>query len=188
MRARSVAPAIGVLLVFFTALAFAQAYPNRAIRLIVDTSPGGLTDILGRMAAEGLTQQLGRQIVVENKAGAAGNVAIEFVVKSPADGYTLVIAAGGNLVVKPFLEHSLPFDPLNDLVPVFNVAEAPHILVVPGTLPVGDLREFIVYAKARPGKINYGSAAKCGGLPTPAALGRRSIRPPRGLADGARSL
>ena len=164
MSARSVAPAAAVLLAFATAPAFAQgspagqAYPNRSIRLVVDTSPGGLTDILGRMAAEGLTQQLGRQIVVENKAGAAGNVAIEFLVKSPADGYTLVIAAGGNLVVKPFLEHSLPFDPLNDLVPVFNVAEAPHILVVPGTLPVGDLREFIAYAKARLGKINYGSA------------------------------
>src|SRR6266581_606893 len=103
------------------------AYPSRAIRMVVDTSPGGLTDILGRLAAEGLAQQLGRQVVVENKAGASGNVAIEYVVKSPADGYTLMICAGGNLVIKPFLEHSLVFDPLVDLVPVFNLAEAPHI-------------------------------------------------------------
>ncbi len=68
-----------------------SAYPSRAIRMVVDTSPGGLTDILGRLAAEGLAQQLGRQVVVENKAGASGNVAIEYVVKSPADGHTLMI-------------------------------------------------------------------------------------------------
>jgi tripartite-type tricarboxylate transporter receptor subunit TctC len=139
--------------------AFAQGdYPNRAIRMVVDTSPGGLTDILGRMAAEGLARELGRQVVVENKAGASGNVAIEFVVKSPPDGYTLMICAGGNVVIKPFLEHSLVFDPLVDLVPVFNVAEAPHILVVPAALPVKDLAEFIAHAKANPGKVYYGSA------------------------------
>jgi tripartite-type tricarboxylate transporter receptor subunit TctC len=144
---------------FATEEAFAQGdYPNRAIRMVVDTSPGGLTDILGRMAAEGLARELGRQVVVENKAGAAGNVAIEFVMKSPPDGYTLMICAGGNLVIKPFLEHSLAFDPLSDFVPVFNVAEAPHILVVAGTLPVKDLSEFIAYARANPGKVYYGSA------------------------------
>jgi tripartite-type tricarboxylate transporter receptor subunit TctC len=126
--------------------------------MVVDTSPGGLTDILGRMAAEGLARELGRQVVVENKAGASGNVAIEFVVKSPPDGYTLMICAGGNLVIKPFLDHSLAFDPLADLVPVFNVAEAPHILVVPSSLPVKDLAEFIAYAKSSPGKVYYGSA------------------------------
>jgi tripartite-type tricarboxylate transporter receptor subunit TctC len=96
--------------------------------------------------------------VVENKAGASGNVAIEFVVKSPADGHTLMICAGGNLVIKPFLEHSLAFDPLVDLVPVFNFAEAPHILVVPNSLAVKDLAEFIAYAKSNPGKVYYGSA------------------------------
>jgi tripartite-type tricarboxylate transporter receptor subunit TctC len=133
-------------------------YPSRPIRMVVDTSPGGLTDILGRMAAEGLSRELGRQVVVENKAGASGNVAIEYVIKAPPDGYTLMICAGGNLVIKPFLEHSLSFDPLVDLVPVFNVAEAPHILVVPATLPVASLAEFIAYAKANPGKVYYGSA------------------------------
>ena len=151
--------AAGILLGFCAALAFAQnVYPSRAIRMVVDTSPGGLTDILGRLAAEGLARELGRQVVVENKAGASGNVAIEYVMKSPPDGYTLIICAGGNLVIKPFLEHSLPFDPLVDLVPVFNVAEAPHILVVPNSLPVKDLAEFIAYARANPGKVYYGSA------------------------------
>src|SRR5437870_3769820 len=134
------------------------AYPHRAIRMVVDTSPGGLTDILGRLAAEGLARELGKQVVVENKAGASGNVAIEYVVKSPADGHTLMICAGGNLVIKPFLEHSLVFDPLVDLVPVFNFAEAPHILVVPNSIAATDLAEFIAYARANPGKVYYGSA------------------------------
>lgn len=136
----------------------AQAYPSRAIRLVVDTSPGGITDLLGRLAAEGLSQTLGQAVVVENRPGASGNIAIEYVVRSPADGYTLMICAGGNLVVKPFLEHSLPFDSMTDLVPVINIAEAPHILVVPASLPVTDLAGFIAHARANPGKIYYGSA------------------------------
>jgi tripartite-type tricarboxylate transporter receptor subunit TctC len=151
------------LLALFAPLAAQDAaaqsdYPARTIRMVVDTSPGGLTDILARLAAEGLSRELGRQVVVENKAGASGNVAIDFVVKSPPDGYTLMICAGGNLVIKPFLDHSLVFDPLVDLVPVFNFAEAPHILVVPAALPVTDLAGFIAYAKANPGKVYYGSA------------------------------
>src|SRR5258706_13797388 len=154
-----------------TPVAAQNAYPSRAIRMVVDTSPGGLTDILGRLAAEGLAQQLGRQVVVENKAGASGNVAIEYVVKSPADGYTLMICAGGNLVIKPFLEHSLVFDPLVDLVPVFNLAEAPHILVVPDSLPVKDLAGLIAYARANPGKVYYGSAGNRG----PPPLARQQV-------------
>ena len=158
MRNLSLALAVS-LLSLIAGRALAQGdYPSRAIRMVVDTSPGGLTDILGRMAAEGLARELGRQVVVENKAGASGNVAIEYVVKSPADGYTLMIASGGNLVIRPFLDHSFVFDPLVDLVPVLNVAEAPHILVVPSTLAVNNLAEFIEYAKARPGKVYYGSA------------------------------
>src|SRR2546427_11801056 len=165
MRTRKVAA--GILLGLCAASASARSgYPSRPIRMVVDTSRGGLTDILGRVAAEGLAQQLGRQVVVENKAGASGNVAIEYVVKSPADGHTLLIGAGGNLIIKPFLEHSLAFDPLVDLVPVFNVAEAPHILVVPNSIPVKDLAEFIAYARANPGKVYYGSA-RCGGLAVP---------------------
>jgi tripartite-type tricarboxylate transporter receptor subunit TctC len=147
-----------------------QSYPSRAIRMVVDTSPGGLTDILGRMTAEGLSRELGRQVVVENKAGAAGNMAIEYVMKSPADGYTLMICAGGNVVIKPFLDHSFAFDPLADLVPVFNVAEAPHILVVPDSVPAKNLAEFIEYAKANPGKLYYGSAGN--GSPPHLAMDR----------------
>ena len=162
MPRRSIAA--GILFGLLTTLALVpstgsgQAYPTRAIRLIVDTSPGGITDLLGRLSAEGLAHKLGQSVVVENKPGASGNVAIDFVVRSSADGHTLMICAGGNLVVKPFLEHALSFDPMNDLAPVFNVAEAPHVLVVPASLPAGTVAEFIAYAKANPGKMYYGSA------------------------------
>src|SRR6266705_2230965 len=133
-------------------------YPARTIRLVAGTAPGGITDYLARMSAEGLAAQLPGQVVVENKAGATGNLAIEYVAKSAPDGYTLLLVAGGNVVITPFLYRSLPFDPLNDIVPVFNVAGAPQLLVVPGLLPVRDLRDFIALAKANPGKMNYASA------------------------------
>jgi tripartite-type tricarboxylate transporter receptor subunit TctC len=139
-------------------LAVAQPYPARGIRLIVDTWPGGLTDILGRLAAEALSQRVGQLVVVENKPGASGNVAADLLIRSPADGYTLMIAAAGNMAVKPFLERSVPFDPLADLVPVINVADAAHIFVVPASMEAKDLAQFIAYAKANPGKLYYGSA------------------------------
>ena len=156
--ARFWAAVLGVVCVCNISLAIAQNYPNRSLRLVVDTSPGGITDILARLSAEGLTQKLGQPVVVENKPGASGNVAIDFMQRAAPDGYTLMIGAAGNLAVKPFLEQSLAFDPLNDLVPVFNVAEAPHIIVVPASLPVRDLAEFIAYAKSNPGRVYYGSA------------------------------
>ena len=125
--------------------------------MVVATSPGGVTDLLGRMSASALTTMLGQNVVVDNRPGATGNLAMDLVAKSQPDGYTLLIISGGNVVIGPYL-YRLPLDPIHDLVPVFNVAEAPHLLVVPGSLPVKDLREFIAYAKANPGKINYGSA------------------------------
>src|SRR5260221_4337217 len=134
------------------------AYPSRTIHLVAGTAPGGITDTLARTSAEGLSARLGRLVVVENKAGATGNLAIEHVAKSPPDGYTLLLVAGGNVGITPFLYGSLPFDPLNDIVPVFNIAGAPQLLVVPGTLPVKDLAEFIALARAYPGKLNYASA------------------------------
>jgi tripartite-type tricarboxylate transporter receptor subunit TctC len=147
-----------LLLALAASLAAAQAFPGRSIRLIVDTSPGGLTDLLARLSAEGLSQRVGQSVVVENKPGASGNVAADLLLRSPADGYTLMMAAAGNLVVKPFLEQSVPFDPLIDLVPVINVGDAAHILVVPASMEAKDLAQFIAHAKANPGKVYYGSA------------------------------
>ena len=137
-------------------VAHAQDYPNRGIRLVIDTSPGGVTDLFGRMAAEGLSQKFPQGVFVDNKPGASGNLAIDFVVRSAPDGYTLIFASGGGLVVKPFLEKGLTFDVMNDLVPVFNFAQTPHILVVPQSVPAKDVAEFIAYAKQH--TLAYGSA------------------------------
>ena len=138
-------------------LAHAQdQYPSRSIRLVIDTSPGGVTDLFGRMAAEGLSQRFPQGVFVDNKPGASGNLAIDFLVRAAPDGYTLMFASGGGLVVKPFLERGLTFDVMNDLVPVFNFAQTPHILVVPQAVPAKDMAEFIAYAKNH--TLAYGSA------------------------------
>ena len=134
------------------------AYPVRPIRLVAATSAGGITDFLARVAASELSPVLGQNVVVDNRPGATGNLAIELVAKSPPDGYTLLMVAGGNIVITPFLYRSLAVDPVNDLIAVFNMAGAPQLLVVPGSLPVRDLREFIALARAAPGTINYASA------------------------------
>jgi tripartite-type tricarboxylate transporter receptor subunit TctC len=137
------------------ALAQTAAKP---IRLVAATSAGGITDFLARLVAERLATVTGQPVVVENKPGATGNVAIEYVAKSAADGATLLVVAGGNIVIAPFLYRSLPVDPVSDLAPVFNIAEAPQLLIVPGALPVRDLRELIALAKSKPDAINYASA------------------------------
>ena len=150
--------ALLVAMLFGGAAAAQPVYPDRTIRLVAGTAPGGITDTLARISAEGLSARLGRVVVVENKAGATGNLAIEHVAKSPPDGATLLLVAGGNVVITPFLYATLPFDPLSDIVPVFNIAGAPQLLVVPGALPAKDLGEFIALARANPGKLNYASA------------------------------
>ena len=136
----------------------AQNYPTRPIRMVAATSPGGITDHLARVAAAGLGSAFGQTVVVDNRPGATGTVAVDLVAKSSADGYTLLMVAGGNIVITPYLYRSLPVDPVNALIPVFNMAGAPQLLVVPGALPVKDLREFIALAKASPGALNYASA------------------------------
>lgn len=138
--------------------AVAQSYPVRPIRLVAATSAGGITDHLARIAAAGLTPAVGQNVVVDNRPGATGTVAVELVAKASPDGYTLLMVAGGNIVITPFLYRSLPVDPVNALTPVFNMAGAPQLLVVTGSLPVKDLREFIALAKASPGGLNYASA------------------------------
>src|SRR5437899_1835131 len=144
------------LCLLFSAAHAQERYPSRAIRLVIDTSPGGVTDLFGRLIAESLSQKFPQGVFVENKPGASGNLAIDFVLRSAPDGYTLMIASGGGLVVKPFLERGLTFDVMNDLVPVFNFAQTPHILMVPASVPAKDIGEFIAYAKTRP--LPYGSA------------------------------
>ena len=126
--------------------------------MVAATSAGGITDYLARIAATELTTMLGQNVVVDNRPGATGNVAIELVAKSPPDGHTLLTVAAGNVVITPFLYRALPVDPVNDLAAVFNIAGAPQLLVVPGSLPAKDVREFIALARASPGTVNYASA------------------------------
>ncbi|HUQ74354.1 MAG TPA: tripartite tricarboxylate transporter substrate binding protein [Burkholderiales bacterium] len=150
---------VSLLVALWPAMGMAQdGYPSRSVRMLIDTSPGGVTDLFGRLMAEGLAQKLGQTVFVDNKPGASGNLAIDFLVRSAPDGYTLMTASGGGMVVKPFLEQGLTFDVMNDLVPVFNVAETAHILVVPPTIPAKDIAEFIAYAKAQPKPLHFGSA------------------------------
>src|SRR5437763_16830989 len=108
-----------------------EPYPNRSVRLVIDTSPGGVTDLFGRMVAEGLSQKFAHGVFVDNKPGASGNLALDYLVRAAPDGYTLMIASGGGIVVKPFLEKGLAFDVMSDLVPVFNFGQKPHIRDVP---------------------------------------------------------
>ena len=149
---------VAVLLAVACASVAAQSYPVRPIRLVAATSAGGITDHLARTAAAGLAPALGQNVVVDNRPGATGTVAVELVAKASPDGHTLLMVAGGNIVITPFLYRSLPVDPVNALAPVFNMAGAPQLLVVPGSLPVKDLREFIALARASPGALNYASA------------------------------
>ncbi|MSQ20803.1 MAG: tripartite tricarboxylate transporter substrate binding protein [Betaproteobacteria bacterium] len=141
-------------------LAFAQgqAFPNRPIRMIVTAATGGITDIMARVMVEPMGRSLGQPLIVENRPGAGGNIGTEFVVKAPPDGYTLVIVNVGTIAIHRWIYDSMPFDPLNDLVPVAPVGDGASILAVHAKLPVRTLKEFIELAKATSRKLNYGSA------------------------------
>jgi tripartite-type tricarboxylate transporter receptor subunit TctC len=136
--------------------AFAQTYPERPIKIIVSTSAGGITDVVARVLGQYITAKTGQTVVIDNRAGAGGNIAMEAVAKSPPDGYTLGTANTGNIVINPFLYRSMQYDPLNDLVPIGSMGEVPLFMVVNGKLPVNDLKDFVAYAKANP--VSYGSA------------------------------
>lgn len=138
--------------------AVAQNYPNRPVRFIVPFAPGGNTDVQGRLIAQKLTEAWNQQVVVDNRAGAGGTVGVEMLAKAPADGYTIALASFGNILVGPSLFPKLGYDPLKDLAPVVLVSQPPGLLVVNPGLLVKNVTELIAYAKANPGKLNYGSA------------------------------
>jgi tripartite-type tricarboxylate transporter receptor subunit TctC len=138
-------------------VAWAQTtYPTKPIRLIVPFAPGGSTDIAARMVAEFGSREIGQQIVVENKAGAGGSTGMEFVAKSPADGYTLGMATVSTHGANPAVYGSrLRYDPIKDFAPVTNVATTPSVFAVHPGVPVNSLREFIARAKSQPGKLSF---------------------------------
>src|SRR5262245_59866226 len=141
-----------------------DAYPVKPVRLIAPFPPGGTSDVLSRILAQKLSDSLGRQVVVENRPGAGGNVGHEVTAKLPADGYTLLLSSNTSLVVNPFLYQRLGFDPLNDFAPITVVARAGPVLVVHPSVPARNVKELVALAKAKPGQLNFGS----GGRGTPA--------------------
>ncbi|TWO72429.1 tripartite tricarboxylate transporter substrate binding protein [Caenimonas sedimenti] len=137
--------------------AFAQAYPNKPVRVIVSFPPGGAADQIARAVGQPLQEALGQPVVVENRAGANGNIAGDFVAKQPGDGYTLLMSSGGTVSINPHLYPRMTFDPSKDLVPVAAAARVLVFLEVNPKLPVNNAREFIAYLKANPGKVTFGS-------------------------------
>ena len=136
---------------------FAQAYPDRPIRLIVPFPPGGATDTLARFLANGLSERLGQQLVADNRAGAAGRIGFEIAAKARPDGYTLLIGGQSGLAIAPNLYKKLGYDPTKDLAPISQLAQVPNMLLVRTGLPIKTLLELVAYARARPGKLNFGS-------------------------------
>ena len=143
------------LLVAATAAA-AQTYPARTIRLIAHSSPGGTSDILGRLVAQKLTEALGQQVVVENRAGASGIIGVEVAAKAAPDGYTMLITQT-SIAINPSMFAKLPYNALRDFAPITQLVAAPNLLVVHPSVPAKSVKEFIALAKARPGSLVNGS-------------------------------
>ncbi len=134
----------------------AQTYPNRPIRFIFPFPPGGPTDILGRIIGQKLAERLGQPVVPENKPGAGANIGLEIGAKAKPDGYTITLASP-SLSISPTLYKKLNYDSVKDFAPISLVAEIPNVLLVPSSSPIKSLKELIAYAKANPGKLNFGS-------------------------------
>ena len=140
-------------------IALTQAYPSRPVRIIVGFPPGGATDIQARLMGQWLSDRLGQPFIVENRAGASGNIGTEAVVKAPADGYTLLQIVTPH-AINAALYTNLGFDFIRDIAPVICAARLAYVVVVHPSVPATTLPEFIAFAKANPGKINYGSAGQ----------------------------
>ena len=144
--------------VLAAASAFAQTYPAKPVRLVVPFTPAGPTDIVARVIGQKLGENLGTQFVIDNRPGANGNIGTEIVVRSPPDGYTLLVSTAGILTVNPQLQTKMPYDIARDLAPVVLACATTNVLIVHPTLPVKTVREFIRLAQSRPGQLTYGSA------------------------------
>jgi tripartite-type tricarboxylate transporter receptor subunit TctC len=153
---RLVALSLAVLLPAVAAAA--DPWPSKPVKIIVPFAAGGATDVVARLLAQKLNEEWNQAVVVEDRAGAGGNIGADAVAKSPADGYTLLMTSGSIVTANPFMYKSMPFDPAKDLVGITNVATGPQVIAVANSVPVKDLREFIAYVKAHPGQVNFGSA------------------------------
>lgn len=143
---------------FAAAGAQADSWPSRPIRMVVPFAAGGSVDVTGRVLARALAQRLGQSIVVENRAGAAGMIGTDYVVKAAPDGYTVVMASAGIVAVGPHIYKHMTFDPFKDLEPVSRVVDGVNVAVVRPASPIKSVKDLIAAAKAAPGKINFGSS------------------------------
>jgi len=146
-----------LLLVAQAAPAWSQTYPSKPVRVIVTFPPGSTPDIVGRALASRLQEAMGQPFVVENRAGAGGNIGADAVAKAAPDGYTLLVSTNGVFAINKALYKTMPFDPDKDLAPLSLLATAPQMLVVQPSLGVKDFKGFVEYAKRNPGKLSYGS-------------------------------
>ena len=135
----------------------ADTWPNKPLRLVVPFAPGGSSEIVARALAGEMSKTIGQNVFVENKPGAAGNIAMQEVANS-TDEHTLILGHIGTLAVNPYIFAKLPYDPNKDFIPITLIAKVPSLYVVHPDLPVKNLKEFIAYAKSKPGQLNYGSA------------------------------
>jgi len=147
---------LGLLLAAFTAASFAQ-YPAKPVRIVIHFPAGGSTDVVTRVLAQALTESMGQPFVVENRVGADGAIAAAQVIQSPPDGYTLFVATNTPMMQVPLLKKEPPYDPVTAFTPISLVGRYTFVLVIAPTLPARSMSEFIAYARANPGKINFAS-------------------------------
>ena len=157
-RRTIVAAAAGALL-FAPAITYAQAaYPSKTITIVVPFSAGGTTDILARVLGQFMSRDLGQPVIIDNRAGAGGNIGTQLVGRAPADGYTLLMGTVGTHAINQSLYRKLAFDPIKDFAPITRVALVPNLLVAHPSQPYKNVQELIAYAKANPGKVTFGSS------------------------------
>src|SRR3984893_7187092 len=135
----------------------AEGYPGRPIRIVAPSTPGDAPDVIARLVAEKLSTSLGQQVIVENHPGAGGVVGSDIVAKAQPDGYTLIIGNAGSHGINAAVYSKLPYDIQRDFAPVSQIAIAPNVLIVNPAVPATNVQQFIAYAKARPGQLNYAS-------------------------------
>ena len=138
--------------------AWSQGYPAKPVRLVIGFPPGGPADLFGRVFAQGLAASFGQPVVVENRAGAGGVVGVDFVAKAAPDGYTLAMNSFSSVAMAPFSLSNMPYDPKRDLALITTVVRVPEVVVVHPSLPAATFPDLVAYAKANPGKVNFGSA------------------------------
>ncbi len=141
---------------FMAASTFAQTYPSKSIRMVMPFPPGGPTDVVGRLVAQKLSEQIGQSVVADSRPGASGNVGLEIASKAPADGYTIVLSSPV-IALSPLLYSKLNYDPWKDLAPIALVGAIRNVLVVHPSVPANNLKELIAIARKQPGRLSYGS-------------------------------